>query len=69
MQKYKKRGQMLRLQRKTKNNLSINHIVGTPGLRGPFSDKVSSDIDGFSEEPVVRCDSPVVKNNFVDDCK
>ena len=69
MQKYKKRGQMLRLQRKTKNNVSINHIVGTPGLRGPFSDKVSSDIDGFSEEPVVRCDSPVVKNNFVDDCK
>ena len=60
---------MLRLQRKTKNNVSINHIVGTPGLRGPFSDKVSSDIDGFSEEPVVRCDSLVVKNNFVDDCK
>ena len=60
---------MLRLQRKTKNNVSINHIVGTPGLRGPFSDKVSSDIDGFSKEPVVRCDSPVVKNNFVDDCK
>ena len=69
MQKYKNRGQKLRLQRKTKNNVSINHIVGTPGLRGPFSDKVSSDIDGFSEEPVVRCDSPVVKNNFVDYCK
>ena len=69
MQKYKNRGQKLRLQRKTKNNVSINHIVGTPGLRRSFSDKVSSGIDGFTVEPVVPCDSPVVKNNFVDDCK
>ena len=60
---------MLRLQRKTKNNVSINHIVGRQGLRRPFSDKVSSDIDDFTVEPEIQCDSPVVKNNFVDDCK
>ena len=34
-----------------------------------FSDIVAPDIDGFTDEPVVQCDSQVVRNAFVDDFK
>ena len=39
------------------------------GTQGTFSDKVTSDIDAFTDEPVVRCDVRVVKNTFIDDSK
>ena len=42
---------------------------GIPRLWGPFSDKFTPYIDGFTDKLVVQCDSPVAKNNFVDDCK
>ena len=28
-------------------------ITGTPGVEGAFSDKITPDIDGFADEPVV----------------
>ena len=31
-----------------------------------FSIKVAHDIDYFTDEPLVQCDIPVVKNTFVD---
>ena len=43
--------------------------TGIPGTQRPFSDKVTSDIDGFSFEPVVQCDVQVVGNTFIDDSK
>ena len=39
------------------------------GIRGSFSNKVTPDTDGFTDEPVVQCDVRVVKNTFVDDSK
>ena len=52
---------MLWLLRKMKNNI--------PGTQGVFWDKVASDsdIDGFSDEPVVQCDVQVFskENTFV----
>ena len=36
---------------------------------GAFSDKRTSDIDGFTREPVVGCDLQVVENTFLDDSK
>ena len=43
--------------------------LGIPGTEEAFSDKVTPDIDGFTEESVVRYDVPVVKNTFIDDSK
>ena len=34
---------------------------------GSLSDNTRPDIDYFTNEPVVQCDAPVVKNIFVDD--
>ena len=34
-----------------------------------FSIEVAHDIDYFTDEPLVQCDIPVVKNTFVDDHK
>ena len=28
-------------------------ITGIPGIKGAFSDKITPDIDGFADEPVV----------------
>ena len=35
--------------------------------RGFFTNKVTPDIDGFTDEPVVQCNFRVVKDSFVDD--
>ena len=39
------------------------------GTQGAFSDKATSNIDDFTDEPEVQCDIQVVKNTFVDDSK
>ena len=62
---------VLQLQRKMKNNMldkpySQVYIAGT---QGAFSDEVTPETDGFTDEPVVQCDVRVVKNTFVDDSK
>ena len=38
--------------------------TGIPKPQGAISDKVTPDIDAFSDEPVVQCDVQVVENNF-----
>ena len=43
--------------------------AGIPGTRGSFSYKVTPDIDGFTNEPIVQCNFQVVENTFVDDSK
>ena len=43
--------------------------LGIPGTQGTFSDKITPDIESFTDEPVVQCDVQVVKNTFVDDSK
>ena len=41
-----------------------------PRTLGEFLNKVTPDIDGFTDEPVVhQCDVQVVENTFVDDSK
>ena len=40
-----------------------------PGTQKVLSDKVTPDIEGFRDEPVVQCDFPVVENIFVSDFK
>ena len=41
-----------------------------PGTQGAFLDKVTPDIDGFTDEPVLhQCDIQVVEYTFVDDSK
>ena len=47
-------------------NFTARYIRDPSGI---FSDKVIPDIDGFTDEPVVRCDVRVVKNTFIDDSK
>ena len=42
-----------------KNSVTLQ---GYPGPQGPFSDKVTPDIDGFTDEPVVQCDVQAVEN-------
>ena len=44
-------------------------LKGYPGTQGAFSDKVNSDINGFTDEPVVQHDVQVVENTFVDDSR
>ena len=36
--------------------------------QGHLPTKVTS-VNDFTDEPVIQCDVPVVKNYFVDDCK
>ena len=43
--------------------------VGILRTQGVFSDKVTQDVDGFTDEPVVQYDVRVVKHAFVDDSK
>ena len=37
--------------------------------KGHFQKKLLPDIDGFTDETVVQCYVPVLKNTFVDDSK
>ena len=53
---------MLRLLRKQYVRQTIQ--LGIPGPQGPFSDKVTSDTDGFTDKPVVRYDVRAVKKYF-----
>ena len=47
-----------------KGKLSISGTLGT------FLDKLTSDYDGFTDEPIVpQCDLQFVENTFVDDSK
>ena len=40
------------------------------GTLGTFLDKLTSDYDGFTDEPIVpQCDLQFVENTFVDDSK
>ena len=38
-------------------------------IQGTFSEKLTPDIDGFTDEPVVQCDVQVVENIFAYDSK
>ena len=40
--------------------------TGTPGTQGAFPDKVTTDVDVFTDEPVVQCDAKVEANTFLD---
>ena len=51
----------------TKKNEKLYQTTGIPGTQGAFSDKVTPDIDGFTDEPVVQCEVLVLKNTFTDD--
>ena len=50
--------------RKMKSNVRQIIQPGIPGPKGTFSDKVTTGIDGFTDESVVQCD--VI---FLDDSK
>ena len=45
-----------------KNNKDPRGILRT---QGAFSDKVTLDIDDFTNEPVVQCNVQIVQKNFV----
>ena len=51
----------------TEKNEKLYQTTGIPGTQGAFSDKVTPDIDGFTDEPVVQCEVQVLKNTFIDD--
>ena len=53
----------------TEKNEKLCQTRGIPGTQGLFSDNVTSDVDGFTDEPVVQCDTQVVENTFIDDSK
>ena len=38
-------------------------------IQGAFSDKVTPDIDGFTDEPLDQSTVLLVENNFIDDSK
>ena len=52
---------------KMKNYVRLQ--LSMPGTQEAFWDKVTTDIDGFTDEPVVQCDIEVIKNIFVDDSR
>ena len=43
--------------------------LGKLGTQGAFAEKVTPDIDGFTDEPVVWWDVRVAKNTFLDDSR
>ena len=53
----------------TEKNEKLCQTTRIPGTQGAFSDKVTHDIVGFTDEPVVQCGVQVVENNFIDDSK
>ena len=40
--------------------------LSIPGIQGKFLDKVTPDIDRFTDKPVIQCNIQVVENTFVD---
>ena len=53
----------------TVKNEKLCQTKGIPGTQGIFSDTVTSDISGFTNEPVVQCDVQVAGNTFADNSK
>ena len=51
---------------KKENNVYVRQIIYTN--QGHLSTKVTP-VNGFTNEPVIQCNVPVVENNFVDDSK
>ena len=48
----------------------INFVrIGIPVTQGAFSDEVAPDIDGFTDEPVVKVMFKLTENTFIDDSK
>ena len=43
-------------------NEKLCHTTAIPGTQGAFSDKVTPNIDGFTDKPVVQYDVQVVEN-------
>ena len=52
-----------------KNEKHVRLQLSISGTQGAFSDKVAPDFDGFTDEPVLKCDVQAVENLFVDDSK
>ena len=46
----------------TEKNEKLCHATGIPGTQGAFSDKVTPNINGFTDETVVQYDVQVVEN-------
>ena len=40
----------------TVKNEKLCQTTGMSGTEGAFSDKVTSDIDGFTDKPIIQCD-------------
>ena len=53
----------------TEKNEKRQTTVCIPETQGVFSDKISPDIDDFTDEQEFQCDNQVVKNTFIDDSK
>ena len=47
-------------------NYAVCQTTGIPETKGALSDKVSPNIDGFTDGPVVQCDVQFVENTFID---
>ena len=62
----------LKIQEATSKNVAVTEKNGRQYVRhtnqGHLPTKVTPVID-LTDEPVIQCDVPVIKNNFVDDCK
>ena len=48
----------------TEKNENLCQTTRIPGTQGAFSEKVTTDIDDFTNELVVQCDVHVVKNTY-----
>ena len=46
----------------TEKNEKLCHTTAIPRIQGAFSDKVTPNIDGFTDKPVVQYDVQVVEN-------
>ena len=49
--------------------LSDANFRETAGTQRAFSDKITSSIDGSTDEPFFQCNVQVVENTFIDDFK
>ena len=49
----------------TEKNEKLSQTTGIPGTQEAFSEKVTPDIDVFTDEPTFQCDAQVVENTLL----
>ena len=52
------------ITKKNEKHVRLHTQLRIPGIQEAFSDKISLDIDDFTDDPEFQCDVQVLKNTF-----